>query len=437
MNSSISLRSLLIPTLLLSVNSLAFATDYAGGFSVGVDAKHDDNIRLVDEDREKKTEISGAYISPTLKLDAATENTQISFDSLFGFGRYNNNDFNTDDIDLQLALSHRFERSSIGLSSQVRRDTTVTSELTESGRIGDKAVDHQRYNFSPFWNYKLNETNQLRLQAGFRKDNYESKAYRDYSYTTANIDWIHTFNERIQIVARGLYSDYETEFSDAPVTRIISLPFFGEVFIPSTQEIANNSTDKGIQLGLYYLPSEQTSINLLVGKSRSTSKIDARDPNDICNDPIPSPFTYCIAPPDSTSSLLTTEIEASWEGERNELHASLSKNTQPTSDGYTMDSGQLSTSWVFHFSELYELQTKIKVIRNRNIGSENTQVTNRSERNYGSASIRLQRQLTENWFANAEYRYSRQEYLESDYVADSNLILLGIRYTPAQWHWSR
>jgi hypothetical protein len=419
------------------------ATDYTAGINLDIDAKHDDNVRLV---KSNKTAISGVSLSPELTFGADTELTKTALTTQLSSGRYNNSNFNTDNQNVQFSTAHKFEKSNLGLDLGLIRDSTLTSETVGSGRIGDKAERHQRYQVAPSASYSLTEIDQVKVQASISRDDYKSDQYSDYKYTTGNADWIHTLNERVQLVARLTYSDYESDFRDVSVLRNrivpansppLFFPFDVVETVSDTQQLATSSRDKGLQLGAYYLPTEQTSINLLVGKSRNTSDYRVRDPHAICQDAIPSDFSYCAGLPSSSNSLLTAELDSSWKNETHQLSLSLAKSTQPTGDGYTLDSLQINGGWLYQLSELNQLNLKLSWIRNKLLNSSNAQLANSSDRNYGSALISFQRQLSGNWYANASYEHHRQDYTEANYIASSNIISLGIRYQPQQWHWSR
>lgn len=422
---------------------LAHATEYVMGLKMDVDAKYDDNIRLVEDD---KTAISGVVVAPilTMKVDTALSKTEL--DARFSSSRYDESNYDTDNQDIQFSTDYQLERLQVGIGLGLTRDSTVTSETDGSGRIGDEATRHERYQVGPFASYDISEVDQIKIQGSLSRDDYKSDQYSDYTYTAGNIDWIHTLNERIQLVTRLNYSYYESDYRDIVVARNqlfpagsppLFLPFDLVGVVADTQELATTSRDKGVQLGAYYLPTEQISINVLAGTSRNTTEYLVRDPHHVCRDPIPSPNALCTDLPSSDNSLFTTDVDASWQNELHRLTLGVGKSSQPTGDGYTLDSLKFRSGWGYKLNERTSLNTQLSWIRNRVLDSNNTRQANNSDRDYGNASITLQRQLSETWYATASYTYRQQDYVEVDYFASSNTVSLGILYQPQQWYWSR
>src|ERR1022692_3809078 len=103
----------------------AGAADYAADFAIDSEASHNDNIRLVQRD---KTAVNKYDLSPKLTLGINTETNKLELDTTFDFNRYNRSEFNSDDQNIALALSHQFENSSLGLNAGYLHNSTLSSE---------------------------------------------------------------------------------------------------------------------------------------------------------------------------------------------------------------------------------------------------------------------------------------------------------------------
>ncbi|HET8709803.1 MAG TPA: hypothetical protein VFM32_00400, partial [Spongiibacteraceae bacterium] len=184
------------------------AADYSAGASASVDTSHNDNIRLA---QNNKTSVSKYDFSPSVTFGAATETTKLNLNSNFDFNRYDRSEFDSNDQTIALDLSHKLENGSINLDAAYINNSTVTSELLTSGKIGNKAERAEQYQLSPSWIYSINETNLLQLQASYLVQDYRSNAYHGYKSAVAGIDWVHMLSERAKLITAFSYSDYQSD----------------------------------------------------------------------------------------------------------------------------------------------------------------------------------------------------------------------------------
>lgn len=420
--------------LLLAGIHCANATDYASGFNVITNARHDDNIRLVERD---KTAISGVAISPTFNFDINSETSNAELLTTFTSSRYNDSGFNSDDAIISASATHSWERATLGLSLQGLRNSTTTSELTDSGRIGTQADRHEHYQATPSFSYHLSERDIASVQAAYSVDDYGDASYTGYKYGSANLNWIHQLNDRIQLVLRGTYSNYRTDSKTVIVPVYTEFNFGGTpLLIPlgsAAQETSTHSVSRGGMAGFYYSFSENKTLNLLYGRSITVTDYPLRDSLDICGRFI-SPLCNQAAQHGNSSN---AEIDWTWQGERQQISLSGTKNTQPSSDGNPLDSTQIGIDWNFQLTEFDQVAANLTAIRNRVASSNSLNTAANSDRDYGSATLQYKHQFSESWFLDSSYQYRYQTYKQIDYQASSRVLSLGIRYQPQQWHWSR
>lgn len=410
---------------------LAVATDYSAEASFDVRTLYNNNLRMTEDD---KTEAVEYRTTPTLELGAETETTTAKLTSLLYFKRYDEDQFNSDDQTVQLNLSHEFEASSAGLNGGMYRDSTVTSEILSSGIIGETAERTIYYSLAPYWTYTLNEQNMLQFQGSYGKREYRNDDYTGYESYGGNVDWIRIFNERWKFVLSAKYSDVEFD------ERTYSIRFFGQ------QAFSTRTKEKGLQVGLDHQWSENTMLQLRLGSSKSDQTTSFNDLDNICTDPTYlllismniNPGANCSSLPTDTSRLSTVDLSWNWKTEVQEVGVNASKSTQPSSNGYVVDSIQLSSYWKYRLTERDRLNAELSVVRNRSMGSsEELQSDARADRDYQSATLGYRRQLSENWYVNTSYQYNWQKYSDIDYAAESHVVSLGIHYQPQSWHWAR
>jgi hypothetical protein len=435
----------------LTTASPGNAADYSAGFSMKVDASHNDNIRLVETN---KTSVRKYDASPTLSFSGATENTKLELTSKFDFNQYDRSEFNSNDQNIGLTLSHQLESGSLGLNASYVHNSTISSELLTSGRVGDKATRSELYSVSPNWSYLINETNFIQWSASYALQNYESDAYTGYKYASTELDWMYLLSEQLKLSIGGSYSDYRADDIEIGVPRI-DIPevhIEGVPFAPllagaaGNQGYATQTKSKGIVAGLDYQWSEQSQIKARFGRSQTRTSYSITDPRHLCADPLFLLYSSVLQPYVSPVCMLessdnpqtSADLNWSWRGERQQLDFDITKTLQPTSNGYAVDAWQLTSGWSYRLSELDKLSVNLSLVRNRAIDEKNSVVNAQiADRNYGLASIRYQRQLNEHWLVKAGFDFSEQKYTETDYQASSRVFSLGVTYQPTQWHWSR
>jgi hypothetical protein len=443
-----SSRNITALLLLLGTTSLALATDYSSSVMLDAEASYNDNLRMSKTD---KMAVQHYVVRPLLRFNADTETTQFGLSSKLIFNHYDENQFDSNDQDLVLDFQHQFESSAVGLNAALIRDSTITSEVLGSGRIDDTAERTQTYQVTPSYTYTLNETNQLALQATYNAREYDSDNYIGYKNTSAQLDWFHILSDRIKLILSGTYSDYRSDDRTTYVPgQILEVQTVnGPQLLPPTlfgqQTYYNRSKDKGLQIGAEYQWSEQSQLMLRVGRSSNEQTYPIEDdPQRICTDTLYLRLVELgyevggVCDLEEDSNLTTVQLNWSWDSERNSISVNSSKATQPSSNGYSVDSTQLSAYWGFKLTERDLVSANVSAVRNRAIGDDAVQQNNSlADRDYQSITMMYRHQFSTNWFVNGSYQYSNQKYRDIDFQSHSNVFTVGIRYQPQEWHWSR
>lgn len=413
------------------------AKDYAADLSISASGKYDDNIRMASSD---KTAINGIVVSQALVLSANAETAKVALDSKFDFSRYNDSGFNSNDQLLKISAAKQFERSIIGLDTNIIRNSTIASELLDSGRIGNKAQRSEEYGVNPSWQVTVSENNQLAVDSQYSIHDYQGTGYIGYKNWDNSIDWTYALSERWKIDVVALHSHFRSDWStvDVPSTDVLFSGFFP--FVKGQfgqQRYSQASTSLGGQIGASYTLNESNSVRVLVGRSRNKASYSVEDPSNICGNSFREAFaSLCSLEPEST--ILTTALLGwTWANERQQIAVQVIKSQQPSSSGVTVDAIRLSGNWSYRVTELDRLSVDMEGTRNRALASSIEQNASILDRDYAAATVGYHRQLSENWYIDASYQYRHQDYKNFDATAASNLITIGIRYLPVARHWSR
>ena len=389
------------------------ATDYSAGGDMRLGGSYDNNLQL----SEKRQSAAGETASGTFALRATTEQTTANLDSQLWFRRYNISDYNSDDQEFRGGITHSSEHSTYGLQVRAIRDSTLNSELLDSGRTFT-AQRHEQYSATPSWSYQLGEKDLVSLQGSYAISQYHGSGYTDYDYWQSTLLWTHNLSERLRGFAQLTYSDYQS----AP------LPYFFE------QSYATSSRDTGIQLGGDYAFSENITASLLAGVTRNRTDVQVKDPFQICTSPIAFLSPICGLS-DSSSTVSTLDANATWSGLRSDLKLDISRSTQPSSNGYIQQSQQLNLDWRYHIWEYGTLGLSVTA-GTTDVPNSKTTKTATAARDFEYATLSYSHSLNEHWLIDCNYQYRTQKYDKLDRV-ESNVASLGITWQPDKRHWSR
>jgi hypothetical protein len=352
----------------------AVAAEWSIEPRVGVNAFYDDNFLL--RTIGAKSE-SAVVISPAAKFSRKTETTGISIDTRFDFYRFPGSDtLNTNDANLQFSGSTRTERSQWQLDVGFKRDSTITSELEDSGRV-DIRRRRELKSFSPSWSYLLSETSRLQLGWTYNQADYDAlpSEFLDYRYNVLSANWFRQLDERNQLQVSFSRTVYEVD------------------------DINFKSTTNGIQAGLIRNFSPLLTGTILLGGRRTDSN-------------------------GSSNNGALVLISAVYKGERLKLDASLSRDVQPSSLGQLNQSDRLSFSAKYSFDEKHHIEGHVSLGRNRNTGNGSTA----NDRNYTRLSLVDFKRFSPHWWLRLEYAYRQQKYIESSLDGKSNRISVGVEY---------
>lgn len=431
--------------------------DYAITSSIDEQVTHFDNLRMSETD---KVSVNKSLTTPTISFSANSETTTIGLNTILYFNRYSKSQYDSNDQNIGLAFSHQFERSTVVLNANLVRESTITSETLAGGQVDERARRTERYTAAPSWQYHLTDSNMLQLQGSYTKQDYSSPDYTPYQDYGGGLDWIHIASERLKLITSLQYSEYKSDDIGPYPVPLLTLPypvlFRGEVVtvipnaVPSgsfgNQSYLTRIKDKGLQLGADYQLSENNLLQMRLGSSWSDRTLETNSSQDFCSDDLYlylKQFSglerYLGNCNDRTKERTSTaQLGWSWRGETQNVDLSGSKQSQPTANGYTVDSTQISTNWGYRVTELDLLSAQLILLRNRAIG-DTTSLRNgdTADRDYGTLTMSYRHQFGENWFVTAAYGYARQKYTESGSDATSKSMSLSIRYRPQEFHWAR
>jgi hypothetical protein len=227
--------------------------------SLSVGQKYDDNINLQSADQHDDF-IS--IIRASGSIDFKTEQTNIKGKVNLNIWRYADEDeLNT--LDQIYSLDANFlssERLSLGIAGKYIKDTTLETELTETG-VGLVRSVRKNYSFNPSATYAITERDTLSFSPFYTNSNYESDTYSDYWVSGAALNYKHLFkNERLALIARAGYNYVK-----------IKPGYYEYDYYKSSSEGHYNTYQ--LYGGVKYLFSETLTMNFLLGVRYTDSEM--------------------------------------------------------------------------------------------------------------------------------------------------------------------
>lgn len=406
----------------------AQAAEWSAQPGISLRTGYNDNIRLTASPHDTVWE---ATLSPSIKFAAAQENRGLS--GLAGLsvrrftggsGRESSTALDREDYRLEFDSWFNTPRNSFRADFDFTRDSTLDTELDDSGNVIDDRATRERTFVSPTWSSMLTELTRLDLSLGYTNVNYSDDIGTldlvGYAYQSASLSLSHQLGQRIEGTLSAGYSNYlpDTEFD----SRTLSL-----------------------QAGLSTNFSETLQASFLVGQRRTTS--DSFVGTGFCLGANPgASFPACtggIAVPLGTAN---TEVETdsavfsasiTQTLETRTLSASLTRSSSPSGQGELLDATRLILNGEYTFSERLGSSLRLEYTENETIVSRIGFTPSQDKDTFFRVTPRLTWRWTRAWQVTGEYQYAINDDAGATDKARRNAAYVTLRYSPLKWSVAR
>lgn len=206
-------QCLLILFLFITFAGNAFAADVTLTPSLGIRGEYNDNI---DFSRVNKLDDYIGTVSPALSLNVATP--RFTFGATAGVDviRYNENtDRDYERQNYGLTMGYKlFERMSVNVRGSYIADTTLDTELQETG-IVERRVERDYYSAGGGVSFQLTEVSDLALDYSFAKTEYDLEDFEESDSHSASLAYSHAFNNRRDVITfRPYYTNTDADEED-------------------------------------------------------------------------------------------------------------------------------------------------------------------------------------------------------------------------------
>jgi hypothetical protein len=362
--------------------SAALATEWSIEGRANQRFEFDDNIRLRTTDVETAW---GGVFSPEMDLRRRSELWDVTLNTKLAFSRFNDDSLNYEDQFVKLNSGYRTELGTLGLEGKLIRDTTLTSEVTDTGRL-DENARRESYNFSPSWSYTLSPRDNFTLSAGWTVVDYHTSSLTDYRFLLGSGSWTRSLTEVHELDATVFTTHYKTIEGDDLERQM----YAGEA-------------------GLNWIFSERFQARLAGGPRYIRTDVSGSDGD--------GDFGFIL------------DASASYQfDERTILEAGAARSVEPSGEGTTFERDTLELSVKHDLSPRLLLGLEALYLENEDTGDDRV-----GDRKYYSIQPRIRWRLAQDWDLTASYRYRAQKSRGSVSWADSNSVLMTVTYRSPKW----
>ncbi|MGI9210998.1 MAG: hypothetical protein ACR2HF_00865 [Methylococcaceae bacterium] len=347
---------------------------------------YEDNMRL---DVRNGESVFTYRLIPALEAARKTGNSDLIFKADGDIRRNNDSRWDCDNFNIASDDAYRHGRAETGLAGSYTHSCAYLQQLLDIGIIRPR-LDYRTLKLSPNWSWQWTPRDKLTTAATYSRTTYQNNASDPATRFTGNETWLFNIGERHQWNPR--------------------LSLDGELFLRDihydSQNIPNQ-TVYGVQLGGQYQVNRTLKFTLDAGPgmvyTHSGEAISAY-----------SRWGYVV------------NIGGIYEGERQALSAGYSNAINPSALGQVLQYHTLYARYRYRLKPALMLEVETRYNRMESI-TRNVSST-AFERDYATASLGLDWNITRDLRIRLNYGYRFQEYAAFPGQAHSNSIILGLSY---------
>lgn len=367
----------------------AWGADWSLDSAVSLDAEYNDNPRLsLDPDKS----VWGQRLKLDMSIAAETPLSGVSLQPQLIMSRYPGaQDLDNDVKKMTLETHRQRERMASAISLDWLRDTTLTSELEDTGFI-QTTKNRTVRSICPSFGYSWTE----RLDTNFHWD-YTDVAYQD-ALMTGLTDYTHH--------SLGSAVVYKWNSEDR-----LQAELYGSRL--NAPRVKNQITDIGVRATYRHALFEHTHASFTLGVHRVKSELGLVG---VGYESVKNGFL-------GDMSLSQTREKSAW-------NISFQQTIDPSGSGLLVQNNRFAVEASRHFSRYWYATLSSLYMQNNDLQSQ----SEFDSRRYGRLSAGTSWQPVPNWQLSLRYGYQWQKYESSSSAADSHQITACVTYDMDKKH---
>jgi hypothetical protein len=367
-----------------------------------------------------------------VRFGAVKENQGLTGDAGFAIRRYtggtgqeSSDALDREDYHFNSTAFHNTLRDSFEANLGYTQDSTLDSELDQTGNVITERATREQFSLGPSWSRSFTELTRTDLSYQYSNVDYtdgpgiQNQNLVGYTSHVASASLVRQLTPRIQGTLSGGYSIYQ----------------------PDTDF---DSDTLSLQAGLSTNFSETLVASFLVGQRETTSDSftatgfcigaapGASFPS--CSGGIPIPTGTADTEIETTSAVYTASIIKQLE--TGSLSATLSRSTFPSSEGELLDSTRLSLNGSHRLTETLNSSLLIEYTENETIVNRVGFVPNQDNDTFFRVTPTVAWHWRREWELAGDYQYARSEGANQN-EASRNALYLTLSYLPGKRYVSR
>lgn len=386
---------------LLLVTGSALAVEWSVTTLVSAGVETDDNVGLVPENPHA---VSGYGFSPQITGRARTPTVDAQVALGLDFDRFDDSNYDSDDQDLTFSVKHVDRINEYGVTGGLKRDSTRTSELEDTGRFSDRAIRKENARITPYWTHRLDERNSVKLGLNYQDVTYQAANYSDYQLGSSTLSWVHQLTGYTAWQIQFYTSNYNAEgFRDV------------------------ESDASGLRLGYETALTQRLELKVLVGASRIDTSYQSTF---LVN--TPGGAVVITGGDDDQATTAFADMVLTYTSARSLWNVRLNTDAVPSGDGYLRVNNRVDADWIYQLTE--RIETVIAILYGE---AESLDDRVDDKRDYINFEAGVLYRLTENWDIATLYRHRAQDQGGMLDSAESDALFVTLRYHPPGMVWSR
>ena len=209
----------LLLVLLVGLSLPVFAAQWSVEPRISARSGYNDNVRLTTADHDSVWE---ADVTPAVKFGVSTENqglfgnADVSIRRFYGgSGANSSNLLDREDYHFKVNSYQRTERNNFGANIDITQDSTLETELDQTGQVISDRATRLSTVLNPSWTRLIDEKTRLELEYRFNRVEYSDEVGQNnlvnYDYNTVSASLVRSFTERTQGTLSTSASRYKPE----------------------------------------------------------------------------------------------------------------------------------------------------------------------------------------------------------------------------------